>query len=148
MKETNSIPVSLQLRTEIFQNEQFDEHFFDVTGQMVRVGKSIYLRYQEPAIVEIDGHEGINVTVKIEEDGSIQLIRADKQRMRLRFTSDKVNEANYHTPYGIIPIKIITKKISITLEEHPVTGEVLIDYELHTGEEPLGVYHLSLQFTA
>ncbi|MGX7030793.1 DUF1934 domain-containing protein [Vagococcus zengguangii] len=148
MTERNGLPISIQLRTEIYQNEQMDEHFFDVLGQFVQVGDNLYIRYQEPINSEEPTAEPINVTIKIEPDGTVHLIRADYQRMRLRFAYQQEFEANYHTPYGIIPIRTVTNNLRVTLKDKPVSGNVEIDYELHAGQDKLGVYHLRLQFTA
>ncbi|MGX6961593.1 DUF1934 domain-containing protein [Vagococcus xieshaowenii] len=148
MTERNDLPISIQLRTEIFQNEQMDEHYFDVLGQFVQVGDNIYIRYQEPVNKNEAEAQPVNVTIKIEPDGTVHLIRADHQRMRLSFSYQKEFEANYHTPYGIIPIKTVTNNLRVTLMDKPISGNVLIDYELHAGEDKLGVYHLRLQFTA
>lgn len=146
--KTSGIPIAIQLQTEIFQNGQLDEHFFDVPGQFVQIGDSLYLRYQEPVKKEDGTQESINVTFKIEPDGSVQLIRADEHRMRLRFSYQEENFTNYRTPFGILQIRTVTNNLRVTLKDRPASGNVLIDYELYAGRERLGVYHLRLKFTA
>lgn len=147
MADKNSLPISIELRTEIFQEGQLDEHYFNVPGQFVTVGNNVYLRYQEP-VQEGETTEPVNVTIKIEPDGSVQLIRADEHRMRLRFSYQEENYTNYRTPYGAFQIRTVTSNIRVTLKDRPVSGNVAVDYELYGGEERLGVYHLRLQFTA
>ncbi|MGX6979760.1 DUF1934 domain-containing protein [Vagococcus elongatus] len=146
--KTSSIPIAIQLQTEIFQNGQLDEHFFDVPGQFVQIGDSLYLRYQEPVKREDGTQDDINVTFKIESDGSVQLIRADEHRMRLRFSYQEENYTNYRTPFGMMQIRTITNNLRVTLKDRPASGNVIIDYELYAGQEKLGVYHLRLKFTA
>lgn len=147
MTERKSVPISIKLQTEIFQEGKKDEHYFDVEGQFVKVGNNLYLRYQE-AVDPTDPKNIVSVTIKIEPDGSVHLIRDGVQRTRLRFNYQMENESNYPTPYGMMTIRTITNNLRVTLKDRPVSGNVLIDYELFGGEEQLGVYHLRLDFTA
>lgn len=41
------VPVQIHLETNILQEGQKSNFVFDVTGQLVRVGTNIYIRYQE-----------------------------------------------------------------------------------------------------
>lgn len=141
----NGTPVQIQLQTEIYQNDDKQEHFFDVEGQLVQMGSTLYLRYQEAGE---DGEEPIPVTIKIEADGTVQLIRASKTRTRLRFNYQKENHSNYRTPYGMMEVRTFTNNLRVTLKDQPTSGQVSIDYDLYAGEEKLGVYHLRLAFTA
>lgn len=144
MNTKNGTPVQIQLQTEVFQNNQKEEHFFDVLGKFVKMGSTLYLRYEE----EMEGEPAIPVTIKIEADGTVQLIRAAAQRTRLKFNYQEKNYSNYRTPYGMMEIHTFTTNMHVSLKDQPIAGEVAIDYELFAGEEKLGVYHLRLKFTA
>lgn len=140
----NGTPVQIQLQTEIYQDGDKQEHFFDVEGQLVKMGSAIYLRYEESE----EGNSPIPVTIKIEADGTVQLIRASETRTRLRFNYQKENHSNYRTPYGMMEVRTFTNNLRVTLKDQPTSGQVSIDYDLYAGDEKLGVYHLRLAFTA
>ena len=142
----NGTPVSIQLQTEVYQNEEKQEHFFDVTGQLVKIGTTLYLRYKETP--EEEGAADIPVTIKIEADGTVQLIRAAEKRTRLKFNYQQENYSHYRTPYGMMEIRTFTNNLRVSLKEQPTAGSVSIDYDLYAGKEKLGVYHLRLHFTA
>ena len=110
------------------------------------MGSTLYLRYEEQGAEKGDGP--IPVTIKIEADGTVQLIRAATQRTRLKFNYQEKNHTNYRTPYGMMEIHTFTTNMRVSLKDQPVSGEVAIDYDLFAGEEKLGVYHLRLKFTA
>jgi len=47
MEVKNGTPVSIQLRTEVFQENEKTEYFFDLEGQLVQMGDTLYIRYME-----------------------------------------------------------------------------------------------------
>lgn len=72
------VPVQIHLETNILQEGQRSNFVFDVVGQLVRVGTSIYIRYNE------DADEGpVPVTIKISDDGNIKLTRSGENRLQL-----------------------------------------------------------------
>lgn len=145
MQDRKSIPVEIKIRTEMFQNDEMNEHFVEVTGQMVRIGEVLYLRYEEV----LEGVETpVPVTLKILPDGKVELIRAGDLRMKLRFHYQESQETHYKSPYGTLYISTYTNNIRVSLKDRPYSGQVVIDYDLFAGEEKLGVYHLDLTFTA
>ncbi|MEG0254406.1 DUF1934 domain-containing protein [Vagococcus sp.] len=145
MEERKSIPVVIKVKTEVFQQNELKEYFFEEEGQVVRIGEALYIRYNEV----MEGIEQpVPVTMKILPDGSVQLIRAGEVRMRLKFDYQKELETNYQTPFGTMGIRTFTNNIRVSLKDRPFSGNILIDYDLYGGEEKLGVYHLELSFTA
>ncbi|MGX7024708.1 DUF1934 domain-containing protein [Vagococcus hydrophili] len=145
MEERKSVPVMIQVKTEVFQENETREFFLEEEGQVVRVGESLYIRYNEV----MEGVESpVPVTMKIMPDGSVQLIRAGEVRMKLKFDYQKSNETNYQTPFGVMWIKTFTNNLRVSLKDQPFSGSVQIDYDLFGGDEKIGVYHLELNFTA
>ncbi|MEG0550248.1 MAG: DUF1934 domain-containing protein [Vagococcus sp.] len=145
MEERKSIPVVIKVKTEVFQQNELKEYFFEEEGQVVRIGEALYIRYNEV----MEGIEQpVPVTMKVLPDGSVQLIRAGEVRMRLKFDYQKELETNYQTPFGTMGIRTFTNNIRVSLKDRPFSGNILIDYDLYGGEEKLGVYHLELSFTA
>ena len=134
MERSNGTPISIKLRTKVQQHGEQQDFFFDLKGQMVKIGDTLYIRYQE---VQEGTDKEVPVTIKLMPDGHVQLIRAGEMRMRLKFGYRERLETNYKTPYGMIQVETFT-----------TAGKVLIDYDLFMGPEKLGEYYLTLDFTA
>ena len=98
-------------------------------------------------VQEETGQE-VPVTIKIIPDGHVQLIRAGEMRMRLKFGYKERLETAYKTPYGMILIQTFTNELHVSLKDRPASGNIVIAYDLFMGEEKLGEYHLTLDFTA
>ncbi|MGX7419819.1 DUF1934 domain-containing protein [Carnobacterium gallinarum] len=135
--------VKIHLTTQVSQYGTPEQHVFDVMGQMVQMGSGLYLRY-----IEIEEGQEIPVTIKVEADGTLTLIRAGATRTRLRFGMGERYVTNYTTPQGVIALETVTHKMQVSLKEKPFSGEIDINYDLYLGEEKLGEYKLQLLFTA
>lgn len=144
MEVKNGVPVSIKLTTKVRQQGEVEDFYFDLQGQIVQVGATLYLRYKE---LQEDGQE-IPVTIKIMPDGSVQLTRAGEMRMRLKFDYQKKNETHYNTPYGMMFFSTYTNDLRVSLKDRPVSGRVYVDYDLYMADERIGEYTISLDFTA
>lgn len=144
MDLTQGTNVSIQLKTEVSQGGEKKEFFFDLDGQIVKIGDTLYIRYKEK---QEDGEE-VPVTVKVEPDGKIQIIRSGDLRMRLKFGYRERLETSYRTPYGLFQITTYTHNLRFSLKDQPVSGSIIIDYDLYSQSEKVGEYHLELEFTA
>lgn len=144
MERSNGTPISIKLRTKVQQHGEQQDFFFDLKGQMVKIGDTLYIRYQE---VQEGTNKEVPVTIKLMPDGHVQLIRAGEMRMRLKFGYRERLETNYKTPYGMIQVETFTKELHVSLKDRPTAGKVLIDYDLFMGPEKLGEYYLTLDFT-
>lgn len=144
MDLTQGVPISIQLKTEVKQEGEIKEFFFDLDGQIIKMGDTLYIRYKEE---QEDGKE-VPVTIKVEPDGKIQLIRAGDLRMRLKFSYQEKTETTYRTPYGLFQISTFAHNVRFSLKDQPVSGSILIDYDLFSQAEKIGEYHLELEFTA
>lgn len=98
---------------------EVQDFYFDLKGQMVTIGDTLYIRYKE--IQEETGDE-IPVTIKLVPDGHVQLIRAGEMRMRLKFGYKERLETSYRTPYGMIQIATFTKELHVSLKDRPTGG--------------------------
>ncbi|EOL42206.1 hypothetical protein RV11_GL001507 [Enterococcus phoeniculicola] len=145
MDLTQGMPVSIQLATKVIQNNEVQDFYFDLTGQVVKIADTLYIRYKE---IQEDTGEEVPVTIKVTPDGRIQLIRAGEMRMRLKFGYQERLETNYRTPYGMLTIHTFTKNLRFSLKDRPVSGKIVIDYDLYMVEDKIGEYHLTLDFTA
>lgn len=145
MDLTKGLPISIHLKTEVRQNNEFEEFLFDLPGQIVKIGDTLYIRYKEEAE---DGAEPVPVTMKILPDGSIQLIRSGEMRLRLKFSYREQVETSYKTPFGMMFFSTYTNDLHFSLKDRPISGEITVDYHLYMAEEKIGNYKINLEFTA
>jgi len=139
------VPVNIHLETKVRQNNDVEHFLFDLKGQVIRMGDTLYIRYKEE---QTDGKEAVSVTMKVFPDGSIQLIRSGEMRLRLRFIYRQMYETNYQTPYGVMFFSTYTKDLHFSLADRPTSGKVRIDYDLYMAKEKIGEYQISLDFSA
>ncbi|EGO7853259.1 DUF1934 domain-containing protein [Enterococcus faecalis] len=145
MDLSTGVPVSIQLKTIVQQGNEQKDFFFDLEGQLVKMGDTLYIRYKEELLEDT---EPTPVTIKIEPDGHVQLIRAGELRMRLRFGYQEKLDTGYRTPYGLLQISTFTHNLRVSLKDQPMSGKILVDYDLYSQTERIGEYHLELEFTA
>lgn len=145
MELNNGIPIALQLKTEVQQEGETKEFFYELPGQLVRIGDTLYLRYLE----NLEGQtEAVPVTIKLQPDGRVQIIRSGENRMRLKFGYQEQNSTSYRTPMGLLPIETFTDELRVSLKERPWSGMIQIHYRLFVRQVKLGNYRLKLNFTA
>lgn len=144
MDLTKGLPVAIQLKTEVKQNNETQEFLFDLQGQVVKMGDTLYIRYKE---TQEDGSL-IPVTLKLSPDGSVQLIRSGDMRLRLKFVYREKADTSYQTPYGVMFFSTYTKDLHFSLKDQPTSGNVSVTYDLFTAGEKIGSYKLLLEFTA
>lgn len=146
MDLSTGVPVSIQLKTIVQQGNEQKDFFFDLEGQLVKMGDTLYIRYKEELLEDTEPTPP--VTIKIEPDGHVQLIRAGELRMRLRFGYQEKLDTSYRTPYGLLQISTFTHNLRVSLKDQPMSGKILVDYDLYSQTERIGEYHLELEFTA
>ncbi|MDT2596029.1 DUF1934 domain-containing protein [Enterococcus dongliensis] len=143
MNIKESIPAKIKVQTKVTQNNETEDFVFDLPGQVVKMGDTLYIRYKE---IQPDGQEA-PVTVKVTPDSQVQLIRSGETRMRMRFAYREKMETNYKTPYGMFIISTYAKNLHISLKDRPFSGIITIDYDLYMKEEKVGDYQMVLEFT-
>lgn len=143
MDVTNGLPISIKLATKVRQKGEVQDFLFDLQGQMVRMGDTLYIRYKE-----VQDNEEVPVTIKIMPDGAVQLTRAGEMRMRLKFVYREKMETSYKTPYGMMFFSTFTKDLHVSLKDQPTAGTVFVAYDLFMADEKIGEYQISLDFTA
>ncbi|OJG84563.1 hypothetical protein RV13_GL001818 [Enterococcus raffinosus] len=143
VKINEGIPAKINVQTKVTQNNETEDFVFDLPGQVVKMGDTLYIRYKE---IQPDGQE-IPVTVKVTPDSQVQLIRSGEARMRMRFAYREKMDTTYKTPFGIFMISTYAKNLHVSLKDRPFSGIITIDYALYMKEEKVGDYHLVLEFT-
>ncbi|WP_146924902.1 DUF1934 domain-containing protein [Alkalibacterium kapii] len=141
-KIKNGLPAEIKMETSYVQNGESHHHSFEEAGRVVYMNSSYYIRFEE-------AHEegAIPVTLKINPDGVVQLIRRAEQTTRLVFDSTQPTESNYRTPAGIIPMTVRTEDIRVSYYDRPFAGRIYIDYSLSANRQKLGDYQIRLRFT-
>ncbi len=91
------------------------DFYFDLKGQMVTIGDTLYIRYKE--MQEETGDE-IPVTIKLVPDGHVQLIRAGEMRMRLKFGYKERLENSLPNTIRYDPdCYLFTKELHVSLKD-------------------------------
>ncbi|EOH90764.1 DUF1934 domain-containing protein [Enterococcus asini] len=144
MELKNGLPVSIKLATKVTQQQTTEDFYFELAGQLVTIGDTLYIRYQE---VQEDGQK-IPVTIKIMPDGAVQLTRSGDMRMRLKFIYREMVNTSYNTPYGTMLFSTYTKNLRVSLKDRPASGKIVIEYDLYMADEQIGNYQINLDFTA
>lgn len=144
MDLTKGIPVAIRLKTEVTQNNELQEFLLELSGQVVKMGDTLYIRYKEVQ----ENQSEVPVTMKLLPDGTIQLIRSGEMRLRLKFVYREKADTSYQTPYGVMFFSTYTNNLHFSLTDQPTSGKVSIDYDLFTAGDKIGEYKLSLEFTA
>lgn len=98
-------------------------------GEFEVVDDGFIVKYDE---TELSGMEGTKTTMIIKND-SFDLIREGTTETKMEFKKNEENVVLYKTPYGIINIKIYTKKLNINVDE--TGGTVEVTYMLIIEEE-------------
>lgn len=144
MELKNGLPVSIKMATKVTQQQTTQDFYFELAGQLVTIGDTLYIRYQE---VQEDGQK-VPVTIKIMPDGAVQLTRSGEMRMRLKFVYREMVNTSYNTPYGTMLFSTYTKNLRVSLKDRPASGKLLIEYDLYMADEQIGNYQIDLEFTA
>ena len=143
MNINEGIPAKIKVHTKVTQNNETEDFVFDLPGQVVKMGDTLYIRYKE---IQQDGQE-VPVTVKVMPDSQVQLIRSGETRMRMRFAYREKMETSYKTPFGIFMITTYANKMHVSLKDRPFSGIITIDYSLLMKDEKVGDYQMVLEFT-
>lgn len=138
----NGLPAEVKMETSYLQNGEMHHHSFEESGRVVYINNSYYIRFEETK-----EETPVPVTIKINPDGTVHLIRNGEQTMRLTFNSDEVTATNYKTPAGTIPLQVTTDDLRVSYYDRPFAGRVWVDYALYADDQKLGDYQIRLRFT-
>lgn len=146
-KKNSEVAVNIHVETTHRQENNIENYAEDFQGRLIKFNNAFYLRYIEK-LPEND--EEAKVTFKVEPSGIIQLTRKlSTHRLHLIFEIDKDHNSQYHTPFGNIPMKVVTQKIETQLVDEPsINGKINVDYQLFNGDLLVGDYKIRLQFNS
>ena len=130
------------LETTIHQEDEVFKNTFDEMGRIVAMNDSYYLRFEEK-----DGDSKVPTLIKISQDGNVNITRHTENKTRLEFNEEAHTYTNYHTPAGIMKLRVQTNRMDLSYQHTPFAGDIEIDYVIYTGDSPLGSYQIRLRFT-
>jgi uncharacterized beta-barrel protein YwiB (DUF1934 family) len=99
---------------------------FITEGRFVRQGDALYLIYEES---ELSGIEGCTTSLKI-TDGKVRMRRYGEEvgvEATLEFEKGKKWGGFYETPFGPVPMEVLTNDIDNRIDPEQGTGSVGID---------------------
>ncbi|AWK50651.1 DUF1934 domain-containing protein [Clostridium beijerinckii] len=110
-------------------NEEEDMIGVVTPGDFYKTKDGFKAEYNE---TEISGMEGTKTTIIIRKN-SFDLIREGTTETKMEFENNKSTISLYKTPYGVLDVKIDTKKLDININEDG--GTINATYLLEIGEQ-------------
>ena len=110
-------------------NEEEDMISVVTPGDFYEIEDGFKVEYNE---TQISGMEGTKTTMIIKKD-SFDLIREGTTETKMEFENNKRTVALYKTPYGVLDVKINTKKLDINVKEDG--GTINTMYILEIGDQ-------------
>ena len=110
-------------------NEEEDMISVVTPGEFYEIEDGFKVEYNE---TKISGMEGTKTTMIIKKD-SFDLIREGTTQAKMEFENNKRTVSLYKTPYGVLDVKINTKKLDINIKEDG--GTINTMYILEIGDQ-------------
>ncbi len=98
-----------------------------------------YLLYEDPA----EGLEGVTRNVIRFREGYLCLTRKGVSNVHMVFEENKMNRADYSTPFGDLLVGVEARKVRLREREEQIRVDV--DYALEINYEPLADCRLSME---
>lgn len=118
---------------QINRNNEVEEETveFMTEGKLYKKNGSTYIVYEE---TEMSGLEGVKTTLRIDDaSGDVKMKRFGKGIIMdtvMEFTKGRRFNSLYETPFGAVPMEVLTYKIVNDLEPDEGKGKLFIDYEI------------------
>ena len=104
---------------------------FMTEGKLYKKNGSTFIVYDE---TEMSGMEGVRTTLRIDDaSGDVRMKRFGKDLMMdtvMEFTKGRRFSSFYETPFGSVPLEVLTNSIVNDLEPDEARGRLFIDYEM------------------
>ena len=110
-------------------NEEEDMISVVTPGDFYEIEDGFKVEYNE---TKISGMEGTKTTIIIRKN-SFDLIREGTTETKMEFENNQRTVALYKTPYGVLDVKINTKKLDINIKEDG--GTINTMYILEIGDQ-------------
>ena len=113
------------------QVEDEDSVEFMTEGKFYRKDGSTYIVYEES---EMSGMKGVKTTLRIDDaSGDVRMKRFGSGVIMdtvMEFSKGKRFNSRYETPFGAVPMEVITNRIVNDLKPEEAKGRLFIDYEI------------------
>jgi uncharacterized beta-barrel protein YwiB (DUF1934 family) len=119
-------------------NEEEDTISVVTPGDFCETEYGYKVEYDE---TKISGMEGTKTTILIRKD-SFDLIREGTTETKMEFENNKMTTSLYKTPYGVMDVRIDTRKLKINVDEQG--GNINAVYILEIGGQPAMKTNLSI----
>ena len=123
-------------------NDEEDMISVVTPGDFYKVEDGFNVEYEETTI---SGMEGTKTTILI-RNNSFDLIREGTTETKMEFENNKRTVSLYKTPYGVMDVKIDTKKLNININEDG--GTINTMYILEIGGQPALKTNLTIDIKA
>lgn len=137
-----STVIAYRLETTIEQEGEKEVFLYEGQGQMVQLGEWLYLRYEEQETEH-------RVTIKIARSGKVTILRRMGEELlsRMTFDTQQAGSALLPTPAGRMELQTVTTRLMQNYQARPFSGMIQMEYTLHSSDQLLGNYGMTLQFT-
>lgn len=128
MKDIMLRIVGKQINRENNSEEELME--FVTEGKLYKKEGSTYIVYEE---TEMSGLEGVKTTLRIarnSEEVKMKRFGHDAMGTVMEFRKGERVNSMYDTPFGLVPMELLTYKIDNGIEPDEARGKLFIDYEI------------------
>jgi uncharacterized beta-barrel protein YwiB (DUF1934 family) len=123
---SEGVPVILTIRGSQWEGAGAPEAMELVTeGALFRREGAWFLRYKES---EATGLEGTTTIIRVDDPGTVSLIRTGATRMKLTFIEGRRHVTRMELPFGTVDIGVFTSAVQAGLSDHG--GEVHLGYSV------------------
>ncbi|USS87050.1 DUF1934 domain-containing protein [Fructilactobacillus cliffordii] len=135
-----SQPVHIEGETILHQAGEEEHYRFSAVGQLVQLGTTVYLRFNE------DNEEAVPVTYKIDGSNSLRISRRGESQLTLQLIAGQRTQNVDVTPYGKLQIAAEATAVETEFDLAELRGTVSADYRIFTDDEEVGNHQIRLQF--
>lgn len=111
------------IQTDTDGNSQSIE--FESQSKLYKKGNTYYISYIES---ENPGIDGSKTTIKV-CGNIVNIIRFGSIGSNLKFQEKMEHNCQYKTPYGIIPMTILSNTVEVSIGED--SGRIFLDYDIY-----------------
>jgi uncharacterized beta-barrel protein YwiB (DUF1934 family) len=142
LASTEGALVSVIMKTLISDGDQKQVIDLSTEGRLFRKANGLFLQFKE------DNEEigTTNQIIKIDETGTVTVIRQGAVSMKQLFLQGETTEGVYRSPFGTMLMNTMTNHIGTDINEKEAVGIVQLSYQLHMQSEFAGDYEVTINF--
>jgi len=141
-----SVEVDIKLKTRIVHANGEEEILSNqLRGTLYEKGDEFFLRYQEYMGQDL-GITWTTIRWNRKTESNVTILRQGDIKMKQVFDKNKVNLAQYHSPYGILDMKTITHELVIA-NCIPTSGRIELHYQLSINHQGVSEYWLEVEYS-